>query len=513
MKRLALLLLLLLLAAPRALCEEEPTYVFPFEGFRFTAAEGERVLTQDNLSEYAELLAGLGTSPEVMLSSFAANQTVMEVLPEGGGQYALRVAGAGAFADYGSAAQMDEEARAAFRASFADSGMYQNVAWSENLPDYLTMTSSALQGDAQVYTLSYVTLRHGQLYLMSATIIGRTPGAQDAQALEELLSRVTFLGRLATPEPTPSPTPEPTPSPTPRPTPGSAQLTASQEGLTLIVADMPAWTDEEDLTVTGTTMAGATVRLMYAGERIARATADQRGAFSLTATLPEEGDLSLTVEASLTGQATASQTYALRFERRDAQISVTEPEGGVVQQTKFYMRGVTEPNATVYVKGEGVSTNVKANARGVFSVPMNMEKEGTFTYELTVKADGLNEGGTTYTITRQFSERERLAEFRGSLSATSYDALLADPAAHAGERLSFRVRIAAFGDVEGAAGMLVYTADIGRDVMTDPVWVFSDEILSFGEGDVLTIYVTVEGTSVDYDGQLLPAVRLWFYNE
>ena len=36
---------------------------------------------------------------------------------------------------------------------------------------------------------------------------------------------------------------------------------------------------------------------------------------------------------------------------------------------------------------------------------------------------------------------------------------------------------------------------------------------SFGEGDVLTIYVTVEGTSVDYDGQLLPAVRLWFYNE
>ena len=133
--------------------------------------------------------------------------------------------------------------------------------------------------------------------------------------------------------------------------------------------------------------------------------------------MPEEGDLSLTVEASLTGQATASQTYALRFERRDAQISVTEPEGGVVQQTKFYMRGVTEPNATVYVKGEGVSTNVKANARGVFSVPMNMEK------------------------------------------------------------------------------------------------VFSDEILSFGEGDVLTISVTVEGTSVDYDGQLLPAVRLWFYNE
>ena len=46
MKRLALLLLLLLLAAPHALCEEEPTYVFPFEGFRFTAAEGERVLTR-----------------------------------------------------------------------------------------------------------------------------------------------------------------------------------------------------------------------------------------------------------------------------------------------------------------------------------------------------------------------------------------------------------------------------------------------------------------------------------
>lgn len=512
MKRLLTLCLLLLLCAPLARAEDAPTYVFPYEGFRFTAEAGERVLTQQNLAEHADLLSQLGTTPEVMLSSFVASQTVMEVLPEAGGQFAFSVASAGAFSDYQSAARMDEDARAAFLSSFADTGMYRDVAWSQALPEYLTMVSSTLQGDVALYRLTYVTLRHSNLYLMSATVIGREPNEQDARALEALLARVEYLGRLATPEPTATATPVPTPSPTPRPTPGSAPMTHSQEGLTLIVSNLPAWTDEEELLVTGTTMAGASVRLLCGEEQIARASADRGGAFKLRATLPEEGELSLTVTAELSGQAPAYQTYSLRFERRAAQIVVNEPES-VVEQSKFYLRGVTEPNATVYAKGPNLSTNVKSNANGVFSVPVTQEKEGDATYELTVKAKGLRDGAASVTITRRFSERERLAAFRSSLSPTTYAQLAADPEGCKGQKLSFRGRIGAFGDMDGMPCMLLYTRNPSRGEWVDPLWIVCDEILSFSEGDILTVYVTPEGTTAEHEEQILPVVRLMFYND
>ena len=513
MKRLLTLFWVLLLAcASSAIAEDAPTYVFPYEGFRFTAEPGERVLTQQNLAEHAELLGVLGTTPEVMLSSFIAGQTVMEVLPEGGGQYALSVASAGDFASYQNVARMEEADRQAFADLFSASGMYEDVAWSKRLPEYLTMVSSTLQGDVALYTLTYTTLRHSQLYLLRATVIGRRPDASDAAAVESLLGRVEYLGRIATPEPTATASPVPTPSPTPRPTPGSATMTQHVEGLTLIVSDMPAWTDEEELAITGTTMAGATVKLLAGETQLARATADRGGAYKLSGLLPEEGVLALTVTAELTGQAPASQTYAVRFARRTAALTVTEPDS-VVEQSKFYLRGVTEPNATVYAKGPGLSTNVKSNGNGVFSVPVTQEKEGEVTYELTVKKKGLHDGSTSYTVARKFSDRERLAAFRGSLSATSYSQLAKDVAACKDQKLTFRGRIGAFGDMDGMPCLLLYTRNPSRGEWVDPLWIVCDEILSFSEGDILTVYVTVEGTTADYEGAQLPVVRLAFYNE
>ena len=513
MKRLLMLFwVLLLAAAPLALAEDALTYVFPYEGFRFTAETGERVLTQQNLAEHAELLSELGTTPEVMLSSFIASQTVMEVLPEKGGQFALSVASAGDFAAFQSVARMDEADRQSFLAMFSSSGMYEDVSWSEGVPEYLKMVSSTLHGDVALYALTYVTLRHSQLYLMRATVIGRMPDEADAAAVESLLGRIEYLGRIATPEPTATATPVPTPSPTPRPTPGSATMTQQVEGLTLIVSDMPSWTDEEELTLTGTTMAGASVKLLAGDAQLARAMADRSGAFKLSATLPEEGDLVLTVTAELTGQATASQAYIVRFTRRTASISVTEPNT-TVEQSRFYLRGVTEPNATVYAKGPGLSTNVKANNNGVFSIPVTQDKEGDVTYELTVKKKGLQDGAASYTVTRKFSYKERLAAFRGSLSATSYSQLAKDVEACKDQKLTFRGRIGAFGDMDGMPCMLLYTRNPSRGEWVDPLWIVCDEILSFSEGDILTVYVTVEGTKADYEGTQLPVVRMAFYNE
>lgn len=97
-RAMALLLCAALLLGTAALAQEA-TYVFPYEGFRYTQKEGETVLTQTNLHEHEELIASLGTTSEAILASYVASGIVMEVIPQDGGQIAVSVTDAGAFAD------------------------------------------------------------------------------------------------------------------------------------------------------------------------------------------------------------------------------------------------------------------------------------------------------------------------------------------------------------------------------------------------------------------------------
>ena len=96
-KRILCLCALLMLTVSCALAQN--TYVFPYEGIRYTQQDGETVLTQTNLGEHAALIESLGTTPDAILASYMASGIVMEVIPEGGGQIAVSFADAGAFAE------------------------------------------------------------------------------------------------------------------------------------------------------------------------------------------------------------------------------------------------------------------------------------------------------------------------------------------------------------------------------------------------------------------------------
>lgn len=74
MKRQACMLLCAgLLALGADALAQTATYVFPYEGFRYTQREDETVLTQTNLGEHEALLKALGTSSEAVLASYVAS--------------------------------------------------------------------------------------------------------------------------------------------------------------------------------------------------------------------------------------------------------------------------------------------------------------------------------------------------------------------------------------------------------------------------------------------------------
>lgn len=492
---------------------EALTYVFPYEGLRYTAAEGETVLTQENLAQHADFLKAQGTTPDTVYASFAANQTVMEIFAPNA-QLALSVAQTQEFRPDAGSARMDDARRAEFLDSFAASGLYESAAWSEDEDDYLRLTYSAMYGDVPMYFLRYVTLRHGQLYQYTLSVTGREIDRSDDAAVLSILGRIEYLGQLATPAPTPSPTPVPTPSPTPRPTPGAAAVVDEAEGVTLLVDPFDAWTDSADFTLTGTASAGASLTLSINGTSVARATAQKNGTYKFRTTLNKEGELEITVKATKKDEEPAHKSYLMTYEKPTLAIEMTEPTG-YVDTKNVRLRGITAPGATVFVRGNGMNTNVKANKSGEFSISVPLEKEGDFTYTISAKLDNWHDGEIQFTLTRVFSTQEQIAAFRNSLSTIEYAKLASASEGLVGKNVSLRGRISAFSDYEGLPCLLLYTKNPGKGIWTEPVWILCDEILSFEMDNIKTFYATVEGITLPYtneDGTSgeAPAVRMKF---
>lgn len=472
---------------------EGTTYVFPYEGFRYVQQDGETVLTQTNLQEHEDLLASLGTNAQTVLASYVAAGIVMEVIPDDGGQIAVSVADAGDFHDVDDANAMTQAQRNAFLSQFADSGLYESCDWVETDPPCVRMTASAMYASMPVYTLRYATLHLGKLYLLTQTIAGHEPEEADDARMEQLLSNMKLLSSLSEVSPTPTAEPVATPAPTVVPTPGVAEV-VEQTG-TLSVEGVPAYTSSAQIAVSGLTEASEEVTILVGDKQLARGTAKKDGTFSMNVTLPQEGDLRLTVTSGKD-----SVTLAVTYEMAPVSLEITEPEEPTFTGENVTVRGVTEPGATVYISGEGNNTNVKADKNGAFSIRVFMSRAGTQTFELRAKADGFEETTREITLTRELTEREWIAEFRAKMISLEYDAFARDVSRYAGSQFIMRGKVMAFTDYDGSPCAVVCMTNPSTGVWRDPVYVVLSTDDEVALDDILTFYLVGEGISLPADG-------------
>lgn len=492
-RAMALVLCAAMLLGAAAALAQEATYVFPYEGFRYTQKENETVLTQTNLGEHEELIASLGTTSEAILASYMASGIVMEVIPQDGGQIAVSVTDAGEFADVQKMDSISDERLAAFKAQFENSGLYETVELTETEPVCVRLTSSAMYASMPVYSLRYAMLHLGRLYMITQTIVGRAPETEDDARMADVLSGMKLLSTVSEPTPAPTPVPTPTPEPTPAPTPGVAQVLASEGAME--VSGVPAYTNDPSITITGVTDPSAEVRVAVDDKTLGKATAKKDGTFTLKVTLPEEGDLVLAVMTD-----TAETMLAVQYEMPMAKFIITAPEDTTFSGDHVMVRGETEPNATVYIEGKGMSTNVKANKNGDFSIRVFIEDEETQTFVLRTKVKGCRENRTEITLTREFTLREGIANFRKKMQAVDYATLAKDPEKYAGKWFTFRGRVEAFTDYDGKACALVCVDNVAVGEWKDPIWVVLTGEEELAEGNIATFYLSGEGLTLPAAG-------------
>ena len=467
MKRQACMLLCAgLLALGAGALAQTATYVFPYEGFRYTQREDETVLTQTNLGEHEALLKSLGTSSEAVLASYVASGIVMEVIPDDGGQIAVSVTDAGKFADV-----QDME----------------NTA-----PACVRLTSSAMYASMPVYSLRYATLHLGKLYMIEQTIVGREPDEADDARMEQLLSGMKLLSSLSQATPTPQATATMQPTATPEPILGSAAVETTGS---LTLDEIPAYTTSAKFTLSGHAAASAEIRVEEGGKQLAKTDAKKDGSFSLKVRLAEEGDHELMVTA---GEDTA--TFTIRYEKPDARLEITEPESATFTGGSVTVRGVTEPNATVYIEGKGMNTNVKAGKNGGFSIRVFMNEAGTETFTLRAKADGFAQTTRSITLTREWTQRELIAQFRQKMIALDYDELAKKPDQYAQKRFILRGKVMEFTDYDGQPCALVCVSNPSTGVWEDALYVVLSTADEVEQGGVYTFYLIGEAITLPADG-------------
>jgi len=490
----------LVLAFALCLCSagavaQETTYVFPYEGFRYTQKENETVLTQTNLDEHDALISALGTTQEAILASYMASGIVMEVIPDDGGQIAVSVADAGAFADVLRMEKISAERFVAFAAQFEESGLYESVELlRDTQPACVRLTSSAMYASMPVYSLRYATLHLGRLYMITQTIIGRAPTQADDARMLDVLSGMKLLSTVSEATPVPTPVPTPTPEPTPVPTPGVAEVLASDGEMT--VEGVPAFTNDPKITVTGKTDPQKKVTISVEDRVLGEATSKRDGSFTVTVTLRSEGDQVLAVMTD-----TAEAMLAVRYEMPSAPFVITAPEELVFTGEHVMVRGETEPNATVYIEGEGMNANVKANKSGAFSIRVFIDEEATRTFTLRAKAKGYKDSYQTITLTRKFTEREGIAKFRQKMQAVEYDDLAKKPEDYFGRQFSLRGKVMAFTDYDGSPCALVCVDNPTAGSWYGPTWVVLTGAEAIEVGDIATFYLTGEGLTLPAEGQ------------
>ena len=472
---------------------QEATYVFPYEGFRYTQKAEETVLTQTNLHEHEALISALGTTKEAILSSYMASGIVMEVIPADGGQIAVSVTDAGEFADVQWMEKISDERLAAFKMLFEESGLYESVELTETSPACVRLVSSAMYASMPVYSLRYAMLHLGRLYMITQTIVGRVPESADDARVAQVLSGMKLLSTVSDPTPVPTPVPTPTPAPTPVPTPGVAEVLASAGAME--VSGVPSYTNDPQISIAGVTDPQAEVRVAVGERTLGRVTAQKDGSFGLKVTLPEQGEQTVAVMTD-----TAEVMLAVTYEMPMAKFIITAPEATTFTGEHVMVRGETEPNATVYISGKGMNTNVKANKNGDFSVRVFIEDESAQTFELRTKAQGYQENHAEITLTRQFTLREGIANFRKKMQAVEYANLAKTPDKYYGKQFMMRGKVMAFTDYDGRACALVCMSNPTAGRWYDPVWVVLSGSEELAVGQIASFYMLGEGLTLPADG-------------
>lgn len=487
MKRVwtAALLILLLSLCPAALAQQ---VVMEDAGVAMEFPDPWLVLSPATVRVYADLLADAGLDAAAMAERYKQDGVVCEAWSEDFTQ-SLRLC---VTSDERSQRIHDiERATSSERSQLASlfennryegqksNVRYQSASWLTHLSmgRFLLLRYNVRENDEIVARgLQYFTIRNGVNYVIDWQVSGRSLTNADLTWFrQEILENFLFTVQI-----------DPPPLP-----------------VTLEVA-LPTETGSADLTVSGTASANATLTLSGVcgeGEQtvLAQGEASSGGSFTLSFTLPQEGEYFLTLRAEKEGYAPASASGQLTYEARLLPVNFTQLPTGDVTTDTTALSGTTLSGASIQLLSEKGLVTRRVGSSGAFSFELTSDTEGVHEYTLVVTLDGYDQRRIPITFTRVITDAQRMQAIKDSAVRLSYATLQTRSDEHAGEVMRLSGQVAEVTQGDGVWFVRMNITQDTRGNWSSPVLITCADNPGIESGSNIVIYASVAEPFVEQD--------------
>ena len=450
-----LLFLMCLLPAGPAL-GEPASYAFPREGLRLYLPGDWLVLSQSNLKDREQEIKDLGTTAEALAANFLNTGTLLEAFtPEGGQLRVQRQPRPEGFAAT-DAYLMTAEQREDFLLKMASAGGFAQGAWSQDLPEFAVFQGKASLQALPVATIAYATVRYGQVFSVSADIIGREPTEKDEAALYTAAASMLFLGTPLTSPPSASKAPQATLNLQPTPTPAPAEVRVQRDETYLTLDYAPSVAHTTRLTLTGATEPNTPMRYYVNGQGYERFTADSDGRFTCQVrSLPKAGKNVIAIHA-IGDKGYGVVTFTVMLEQEKAPLALT-PVTEEVAGDSVVITGAVLPGSTVQVLYRTKTYEARVKEDGSFSCKVNLPRLGENAYTVRASLAGYLRGEEKLTIMRVLGETDEQAAFQKQLKSIAYDKLCAKPENYKDSPVRFTGRVLSLSGKDGQPLAVILT--------------------------------------------------------
>ena len=236
----------------------------------------------------------------------------------------------------------------------------------------------------------------------------------------------------------------------------------------------------------------------YTPQELGRATASDRGKFSIKGVLPEQGtwDLTLTCEAedrnpvTVTGQI-AYVSGSLPLSGIDEVITVTED--------KTVLRGSTLPAVSLQLLTPYGLAKKRTGADGEFSFELTTKDEGAYSYTLLLDKKGYGQRRYPFTVIRVVTRDQEKDAIRKSAERLSYRELQKGRENNNGKILNLYGPVVERSESGSVTYLRVNYSKDGKGGWTNPVVMITEEEISAREGDMISAVVSVDGVYEEQD--------------
>lgn len=460
-------------------------------GLRYSATEGERCITRDNLQETAMPMLGLDADAARGLM-LAEGSYLMLYAPDY--QITLCVSDAPSDISARDISELQAAERDSLLAYLKRSLAATAAQWVEDMPDY-ALTQSGAGGNLPFYSLTMSTLYLGRLYSFRLDVVGRELTDTDSAALRSVVARTLRLGAIdgeaegagaLALESLPAPSVE------------NAAMTVNNDNVRLTAAPVPSIIGTNQLTLSGETDPRARMRVKVNGEASVWFSPDENGAYSFLARGFLNGkDNAVEISASVDDVATIL-SFSVKLDWQLTPLAVS-PTSSYSYDDVFTIEGSTLPGADIQVVKGGSTSSATVDENGLFSFPLNTRKPSGYGFTVRASYPGYKRAEITGRIRRVMTEDAVKAAQR-----IAYDELVDNPGRYADTAVCYTGAIEALSYEAGTPKCLLKTGDGATFSL------LCRDLIGLDVGNTISFIGVLRGTNGTFgdDGNAYPEISM-----